>query len=1486
MIVKDEAHIIEKTFDNLLSQIVFDYWVISDTGSSDGTQDLIKKYFANKKIPGELVEHKWRDFGYNRTEALKSAFKKSDYILIFDADDSIHGDFKLPPKLTKDFYKLQFGKGFTYYRPLLITGQKPTSFIGVLHEFLKLNEGTPTEENIPGNYYVESGRLGNRSKDGDKYLKDALILKAAYEKEVATGGGLANRYAFYCGQSYKDCGKIDEAIEWYTLIADKLNSWVQERYYSCVTLGHLYKQKNNTEKALAYYLKSDMFDTERKEGIIYACELLKDKGLHMIVTLLYEKHCNYDRNPRDKLFMHRDIYDDVFEFNAAVSYSISGNTKAGYSLFKEILTRQIANNNIIKVSYANLQSFPEQLKSDKTSIELFYKLNSYIQTCDNVNEISAVWNILFEKHRSTLTQTPKNMKIPKRNCEVLLTMTSCKRYDLFHQTVNSMMLHWNDKSRIDKWVCIDDNSSKDDRKLMKATYPWIEFYMKTPEEKGHRQSMNIIWNMLKLTSAKYWIHIEDDFLFHTKRSYIEDSIKFLERHSDIPQVLFNRAYGETIEQLDNKGYLPLEPGFAVHEHKQGAFPYPNCHYWPHYSFRPGVIRAEVILQLGNFDSPNTFFEMDYARKWTDAGYKTAFFDSINCRHIGRLTSERNSDAKNAYDLNGEGQFNKTNIIKVINLKRRPDRKEAMIKKFKDEKLTNWDFVEAVDGKQIKPTIELKNLFEGNDFGSRRGVIGCAVTHYNLWKALLADTKTNYYVIMEDDINFVPDFSKKFEALKPIFEKEDYVLLGYSMFQTNRDATKEIYVTQKDDIKIADLNRNLYIGGAFCYSINKRGAKLLVDYITVNGIKHGIDYIMKIFPDLKCKELQPSIAYTNWYEKIDQEIDTDIQKDYESINFSSLDFLADQFNFIPGKDHGGDDLFFKPMPLEEMMKEAVRIDSCEGFNTLGYFKLKANNITSSPYFGENDGIYVKKRIYLPTYTPSEKSRLDKGLTGKNYCIIHSCHFSKDGLDILNRLVDKVVPFQNVFEKIYIINIGEKVDLNKYGPGFIIKNISDDVKLYELETLNIIRDFSIKTPNSNILYLHTKGIFHTQDPMRSKNVEDWKDMMFYHLLNKNKQCVELLKSYDTVGCNLIRDHDRFGPHFSGNFWWATTNHISKLKEFTEFNDRHIAEWWICSESAKTFSLHDSRIDHYWNAYPPEKYINNIRIKMMCNWCSGEQLCKEWSNMCESSLTWKNIEMTHTDDNVDFYIIVNSPPPGQYFDPERTIVFQMEPWVEDVSKPWGVKSWGQWAQPDPSKFLAVRGRRTPVHNNAFWQLELPYNAIKYGSPIKSNVISSICSSKYFDEGHIARIDMLKYFETKDGFKVDIYNQDNKHGFKNYKGPVTPYVDKSKGMAPYKYYFMIENNYEKDFITEKIWEPILCESLVFYHGCPNVSDYIDSQAFVQIDVTDFEKTYQLIKTAIEEDWWSQRIDVIRKEKNKILEELSFFPVVRKITEQARASL
>src|SRR6185437_6058415 len=95
MIVRNEAHIITETLDAVAPYI--DTWVIVDTGSADGTQDLIRTHMAHLGIPGELHERPWRDFGYNRTEALALARGHGDYIFVMDADDTIVGalDFGL-----------------------------------------------------------------------------------------------------------------------------------------------------------------------------------------------------------------------------------------------------------------------------------------------------------------------------------------------------------------------------------------------------------------------------------------------------------------------------------------------------------------------------------------------------------------------------------------------------------------------------------------------------------------------------------------------------------------------------------------------------------------------------------------------------------------------------------------------------------------------------------------------------------------------------------------------------------------------------------------------------------------------------------------------------------------------------------------------------------------------------------------------------------------------------------------------------------------------------------------------------------------------------------------------------------------------------------------------------------------------------------------------------------------------------------------------
>ena len=68
MIVRNEAHIVERVLDAVAPYI--SSWVIVDTGSDDGAEDLVKRHMAGLGIPGALHERPWRNFGHNSTEAI------------------------------------------------------------------------------------------------------------------------------------------------------------------------------------------------------------------------------------------------------------------------------------------------------------------------------------------------------------------------------------------------------------------------------------------------------------------------------------------------------------------------------------------------------------------------------------------------------------------------------------------------------------------------------------------------------------------------------------------------------------------------------------------------------------------------------------------------------------------------------------------------------------------------------------------------------------------------------------------------------------------------------------------------------------------------------------------------------------------------------------------------------------------------------------------------------------------------------------------------------------------------------------------------------------------------------------------------------------------------------------------------------------------------------------------------------------------------
>ena len=481
---------------------------------------------------------------------------------------------------------------------------------------------------------------------------------------------------------------------------------------------------------------------------------------------------------------------------------------------------------------------------------------------------------------------------------ITFTITTCKRYDLFEKTINSFLNCCLDIHLIDHWICVDDNSSDQDRNKMKQNYPFFQFYFKNTTEKGHANSMNIIRNII---STPYTFHIEDDWKFFSKQNYISLCLNILSQSTEICQCLINKNYFEL--HSDNiVGGLPHVATngqrYFIHEYcpdnlkfmeKYGSNKR-NCAYWPHYSLRPSLLKSKIFKEIGTYNPSSPHFEMDYANRYVSKGYFSAFLENIYCLHIGRLTSERFDTSKlNAYDLNNEKQFSDhaTSVsIKtvVINLDRRPDRWEKFVSQ-EEPKFLSYTKFSAVDGSRLIPTEQLQRIFDCNDYNMREGMVGCALSHIQIYIDFLSDPN-NCICILEDDIEFVPNFKDKFiHLITCLFKDPDWDLcyLGHHLWPQYKKP--EYYNREKMPVIEqwkTETSMKFSMGGTGGYIMSKKGVRNLLEFLNKNGLTNGIDTMQQKAADsLKIYYSKPHLIYSQCATPTTQ-VDTDIQYNNKSL----------------------------------------------------------------------------------------------------------------------------------------------------------------------------------------------------------------------------------------------------------------------------------------------------------------------------------------------------------------------------------------------------------------------------------------------------------------------------------------------------------------------------------------------------------------------------------------------------------------------------
>jgi tetratricopeptide (TPR) repeat protein len=211
---------------------------------------------------------------------------------------------------------MKFGGGTVYKRILMVNNKLKWKFEGVLHEYIvcidkDLNNNVGM---IEGNYFVDSGKTGARSRDPNKYYNDALLLEKAYEKE--NGSSIGVRYAFYCAQSYRDAGMKEKSIEWYKKRVD-LKGWNQEVYFSYLMIGRQYMDINEPEKAIYYWSLSIEADKERLECLYEIISYYRRINKYDIAfgyfKMIFKNNDFYNMDwlkvdLNEKLFSSRDVY--------------------------------------------------------------------------------------------------------------------------------------------------------------------------------------------------------------------------------------------------------------------------------------------------------------------------------------------------------------------------------------------------------------------------------------------------------------------------------------------------------------------------------------------------------------------------------------------------------------------------------------------------------------------------------------------------------------------------------------------------------------------------------------------------------------------------------------------------------------------------------------------------------------------------------------------------------------------------------------------------------------------------------------------------------------------------------------------------------------------------------------------------------------------------------------------------------------------------
>lgn len=352
MIVKNEASVIERCLSSVKPYI--HSWVIVDTGSTDGTQQLIENFMQD--VPGHLYQKPWKNFGHNRTEALQlakqAALEPADYLLFIDADETlIAADGFEWANLGHTAYHFQcIFDHLRYHRNALVSTQLDWQWVGVLHEYLQATQ-THTWQLLEGlSIFVQHDSA--RGKNPQTYLNDIKTLQQGLMDEPQN-----SRYQFYLAQSYFDAGMLPEALKEYEKRAH-MAGWEEERWMAQFKAAQIKERLNYSfECVFVAYFETWRARPQRAEPAYELARFCRLQNKFDLASHFAKIACETQK-PSDILFIDASVY----AWRALDELSVSATYAINYKSDGQIAINQLISE----------QRFPESERERILSNQKFY----------------------------------------------------------------------------------------------------------------------------------------------------------------------------------------------------------------------------------------------------------------------------------------------------------------------------------------------------------------------------------------------------------------------------------------------------------------------------------------------------------------------------------------------------------------------------------------------------------------------------------------------------------------------------------------------------------------------------------------------------------------------------------------------------------------------------------------------------------------------------------------------------------------------------------------------------------------------------------------------------------------------------------------------------------------------------------------------------------------------------------------------------------